>query len=128
MSKLKKHKWSGEVTAPLEGYPPKPHPDTKSGFRPIWVLDVQWSTCPVEVKDQVKDLWHLYEGRNDNFIVKTTLDNLKYEFVDSKVERFNDKIRKWVEVPLKTDLIIQYIKEEAPGLDDDEEFYIHWWW
>jgi hypothetical protein len=119
---MPKHKWSGEVTAP------KPHQNPQSGFRQIWVLDVQWSTCPVEVKDQVKDLWWVYEGRNDNFIIKTTLDNLKYDFVDSNVERFDNKIYKWVEVPVKTDLIIQYIKEVEPGLKNDEQFYIHWCW
>lgn len=132
MSAAKKEKspWSGRTSAyeHKHKFPAKLSPEVPEGFRQIWVLDAQWSRCPVEVEAQVKDLWRLHECGNDHYIIKTTLDDLEHEYTDSEVERFNEKTSKWEKGPLKTDLIVRYIKEIAPKIKKDETIFIHWWW
>jgi hypothetical protein len=112
------HKWN----------PEQPNsPDTKQGLRKVWFLDAQWSTCPVEVENQVKDLWRFYELGNDNYIFKTSVDEL-LGMVEEEVtvERWKGMPDGWVEGPLEVDYLVQYIREH--DIPDDEDIIIHWWW
>jgi len=88
-----KQKWSGS------GSP-------RSGFRKVWLLDAQWSDCPVEVVGEVKRLWRSRELGNDNCIVKTTLQELRE-----------------MSAP-----IAQYVLEKEPLIDPNNLILIHWWW
>lgn len=81
-----------------------------NGVKRVVMLDVQWSTCPVEVADQVKKLWSAYELGNDKYMIKTTISNLIEE--DS------------VEYP--TNLIVDYLREHEIG--DADRVIIHFWW
>lgn len=85
----------------------------KKALRKVNFLDVQWSTCPVEVEDQVKALWTLYELGNDHSIIKTSIN----ELIDIS-EDYEEN---------KTDAIIQYLEEQGIT-NEDEEIIIHWWW
>lgn len=102
-------------------------PDTPAGLRKVWFLDAQWSTCPVEVEEQVKDLWRLHELGNDRYMLKISVETLQqYEQKgeEQTIERWNGSA--WTDVPLKVDYVIQYIREH--GIPDNEEVIIHWWW
>lgn len=92
------HKWN----------PDKPNdPKTKSGLRKVWFLDAQWSTCPIEVENEVKMLWRDCDLGNDDYMLKRSVEDL-LEWGD------------------KTKYLVQYIREH--GIPDDEEVVIHWWW
>lgn len=118
--------WSGKTTGDrlIEN-------DSKS-VKSVLVFDVQWSDCPVEVEDQVKDLWRLFELGNDNYIFKTEITELEVlEKNKVLVEKWNWRPTKegqkgWVEEPIKTDLIVKYLREQ--GVEDDDTIWIHWWW
>jgi hypothetical protein len=94
-------KWSGVTTAYYSDAEPK------KGFRQIWVLDAQWSTCPVEVEEEVIKIWKTREYGNDYFIHETTIAQL---------------------LKSKYFAIVQYVREVNPSIPDDEVFFIHWWW
>ena len=121
-------KWSGRTTLhkhKFNGWEDKLVFETDNkALKTVKFLDVQWSICPIEVEDQVIDLWGLYEIGNDRFIIRTSINDL--------IELNNDiEIRKWinnnwVNIKLKTDAIIQYLREQ--NLKDDEQIIIHWWW
>lgn len=112
------HKHDFDPSVPLS-------PDTDKGLRKAWFLDAQWSTCPVEVESQVKDLWRCYELGNDRYILKTSIDEL-LNMVDegATVKKFVDG--KWTKVPLQVDYIVDYIQQH--GIAEDEQVIIHWWW
>lgn len=118
---MEKITWSGVTSA----YEHKHRPNailpesTKLGFRKVWLLDAQWSTCPVEVEDQVKALWSWYENGNDRFVIKTNLGDLK-DFHENENYKDGNKF-------IKTNAIVQYA-EEMGIVDDEDEILIHWWW
>jgi hypothetical protein len=124
-----KLEYSGRTSSYLHKWHPETpnDPNTKAGLRKVWYLDAQWSTCPVEVEDQVRDLWSLNELGNDQYMFKTTVDELieieSNECIINKL--FRDPIRR-EDTPVKTDYIVQYIREH--GIPDDEQVIIHWWW
>lgn len=123
--------WSGVTSAYTHKHTPtaKLPPDTKLGVRKVWLLDAQWSTCPIEVENQVRVLWRFGELGNDKYIFKTTIEEL-LEFQDNPedytCEQWNDEKRKWEEKPITTDAIVQYLREM--GVGDNEQVLIHWWW
>jgi hypothetical protein len=121
--------WSGRTTAyeHKHKFPAKLSPSVPEGIRKIWVLDAQWSRCPVEVEAQVKDLWRYHERGNDHYIIKTTLDDLEHEYEDAVVDQWQEP-KGWVEGPLKTDLIVKYIRETAPEIKNNDAIWLHWWW
>ena len=102
-------------------------PDTPAGLRKVWFLDAQWSTCPVEVEEQVQDLWKLHELGNDRYMLQISVETLQ-QYQKEGEEEFVDKWdgSKWVKTQLKVDYVIQYIREH--GIPDNEEVIIHWWW
>jgi len=93
--------WSGKTTA-FKG-----DKNTPSGFRKVWMLDVQWSDCPVEVKERVKVLWRDYECGNDKYVIKADLGML---------------------IENEEYIIVQYILEKCPDLDEEEDIFIYFWW
>lgn len=109
---MEKIKWSGATSAYAHKFNPQAElpADTPAGVRKVWLLDAQWSTCPIEVEDQVKLLWNWYENGNDSYIIKTSIRALK-------------KLHKSV----NTNAVVQYL-EEMGVTDEDEDVIIHWWW
>ncbi len=73
-------------------------------FPQMRLFDVQWSNCPVEVENEVRQLWRDYEFGNDNYYVKWS---------DSMAEGY----------PLIAEFMFRngYYKSE-------EKILIHWWW
>jgi hypothetical protein len=103
---LYEHLW-----AKRKGEPPPLIPDNANqGVQKVWMLDAQWSTCPIEVEEQVKGLWRSYELGNDRYMLKMSINDL--------LEIHSD------EYP--TDRIVQYLKEN--GVSDEDRVIIHWWW
>lgn len=131
-------KWSGRTSAyehKRGDWEKKDISNVVGGLRKIWFLDAQWSTCPIEVESQVEDLWRLHELGNDQYILKTSVNDLLEYGDNTLVERwinpepgrnFQAGVNGWVEQPLKVDAIIQYIREH--NIPDDEAVIIHWWW
>ena len=119
--------WCGRTTLHKHKFDDwKNHPVTeqdKKGLRKVSFLDVQWSTCPVEVQDQVRDLWVDYELGNDHSIIKASINDLKEMAGDFYEEEGIKEDYKTT----KTDAIVQYLKEQGIT-NDEEEIIIHWWW
>ena len=104
---MTKVKWSGKTSSYHHKWNDTPNPpDTLSGFRKVWFLDAQWSDCPIEVETEVKKLWKDYSLGNDNFILKSDVQDLMEDYP----------------------VILQYVKEKEPDIKDDEKIIIHWWW
>lgn len=79
---------------------------TKKAVRKVYCLDVTWTDCPKEVKDEVSVLWYENELGNDNYVLIDTIDGLM------------DKPG--------TDETIKYLRSQ--GVSDNEEVWIHYWW
>ena len=107
-----KIEWSGKTSSFHHKHNNTPNPSgVPAGLRKVWFMDVQWSTCPIEVYDEVRDLWGLWGLGNDNYIIKTSLEDLEELGEEGK---------------LSTVAIRQYIIEN--GVSEDEAVIIHWWW
>lgn len=100
--------------------------DEQSGIRKVWFLDAQWSTCPIEVENQVKDLWRFHDLGNDQYIIKTTIAELISDQEEEMTVKKHIQGEGWQDVPLKTDFIVDYARQF--GIGDDEQIIIHWWW
>lgn len=90
-----------------------------------WVLNAQWTDIPKDVYDQVVALWGYQELGNDNYILIRSINDL-IELEDQKFEAEVWVNNKWEKAPLKTDLLVSYLREQ--GVPDDEDVYIYWWW
>lgn len=93
--------WSGKTTAYSKA-------NTNVAFRKVWLLDAQWTDCPVEVEERIREMWEEQELRNDVSVIKTTLTELLEEPANH--------------------VIAQYILEKNPEIEDGEQILIHWWW
>lgn len=83
-----------------------PNPENVSpGLKKVWFLDAQWSTCPIEVYNEVRELWKQYDLGNDHYMLKLAVEDMEPE-----------------ELPY----LIQYIREH--NIPDYEQVVIHWWW
>ena len=97
-----------------------------------WVLDAQWTDCPVDVEEVIKNLWRTYELGNDHYMLRISIKDLQ-EKEDSGYEaekwfwgeKDEDK-KGWITVPSSLMPLIQYIRDA--GIPDDEQIIIHWWW
>ncbi|AGR47882.1 hypothetical protein PHIM7_178 [Sinorhizobium phage phiM7] len=122
-------KWSGRTTSYSHKFADWQNraPDGEPGIRTVWFLDVQWSTCPVEVQEQVVDLWRLNGLGNDKYMIKTSIIELAEMQDDGyEVDRFDSDKVQWTKGPLKVDAIIQYLEEHGVPIKD--QVIIHWWW
>lgn len=100
-----KIEWSGKTSSYHHKWNDTPNPEGENeGLRKVWFLDAQWSTCPVEVEDEVKELWKDYELGNDHYMIKRSANDLVEDYP----------------------AITQYIREH--GIPDNEDVVIHWWW
>lgn len=124
-------KFSGRTSAyahKFDDWATKDISDVKKAVRKVTILDAQWSNCPVEVEDQVKDLWRHLEFGNDHYYADTTLQDLREMDEDESAEtnRFDEKEMEWKTIKLRTNLIVEYL--EANGVAEEEQILIHWWW
>jgi len=98
--------YSGKTSSFHHKWHDTPNPEKVStGFRKMWVLDAQWSDCPIEVYEEVQNLWQEYERGNDYYIIEMTLldvDKEKYPYIFDYVSSF--------------------------GITDQENFFIYYWW
>lgn len=78
---------------------------SRSSIRNVKYFDVQWSDCPLVIKEEVRNIWSTYDLGNDNYIYKCSLDE----------ELFN-------EYPLI------YLWLDFNGVEPDESVIIHYWW
>ena len=100
-------KWSGKTSSYHHKWHDTPNPaDVNEGFRKVWFLDAQWSTCPIEVEIQVKEMWKDRELGNDFYMIKTDILDLKSDYP----------------------IVAQYVLEKNPEIGEEETIVIHWWW
>lgn len=92
-----------------------------------WVLDAQWTDCPLDVEQVVKDLWRYHELGNDKYMLRASIDSLR-ELVTAgeEVNKFDEVKREWGYTPLVVQPLIDYLIEK--GIPEDEVIIIHWWW
>jgi len=79
--------------------------DGDESVKKVWFFDVQWSDCPEEVEQEVRQAWRDYELGNDRYIIKRELD----------LELFDDYPRIYLWLKYK-------------GVKEGEKVIIHWWW
>ncbi len=83
----------------------------KPCVRDIKLIDIQWSTCPVEIEDIVREMWQSRELGNDHYHLKFQgWEHLRD--ISTSDEHF--KIFK------------EYL--ESQGVKEDDECFIYWWW
>lgn len=113
--------WSGKTQSYHHKWNTTPNPEyVDKGFKKVWMLDAQWSDCPVEVAEEVIKVWQSRELGNDNYIINTSLENLE--------EAHNDFILSNGEEGENWEVTLQYIKEQAPDLDKKDTILIYYWW
>lgn len=83
--------------------------NVRSAIRQETVFEVQWSDCPVEVENEVRELWIEQELGNDFF----------YYPWDSKDESDDGNGTLAEQYPI----IAEYLKSKGVT-----ECLIHWWW
>lgn len=99
-----------------------------------WVLDAQWTDLPEEVEQVVKEIWRWREFGNDNYMYRTTPEELKSFMTDAydiQTEEWRwgatpEEQLGWVKKPLNFTPLIKYLK--GKGVGNKEEVIIHWWW
>lgn len=105
------------------------HMDTPA-FQQYWVLDAQWTDCPLEVEADVKKIWSFKELGNDKYMWRGSIRDLEdmAELGSDPDYSYQEYVEGegWKHVPLNLDSLIAYVK--AQGRADDEDFIIHWWW
>lgn len=74
-------------------------------IRLTYILEAQWTKCPIEVEKEVKKLWKDNEYGNDYFYHTWSWDD---------------------EYTSNYPIITQYLKEQ--GIDSSKKILIHWWW
>lgn len=121
--------WSGKTSSYHHKWNDTPNPEgVKPALTKRWFLDAQWSDCPIEVEDCVKDLWRLHERGNDHYIIKADIEyllELKEEGAEINVYE-PEVCKERYDRPVKVDALIQYLREQ--GIGEDEEVILHWWW
>lgn len=80
-------------------------PDGNNSVYPVFLFDVQWSDCPIEVEKEVKELWREYELDNDHSYYRCQLDEELYSEYP--------KIYMWL---------------KHKGIKEEQDVLIHWWW
>lgn len=92
-----------------------------------WVLDAQWTDCPLDVEAVVKDLWRYHELGNDKYMLRSSINSLR-ELVAAgeEVNKFDEVKREWGYTPIVVQPLIDYLIEK--GIPEDEVIIIHWWW
>lgn len=86
--------------------------DDKPALQKRWVLEAQWSDCPIEIEEIVGELWSVAGLRNDNNVYITTIEGLLEEEY-----RIDESSRK---------MLVDYLRET--GVQDGETVYIYYWW
>lgn len=107
----------------------KPWSEIPHGASPalkqVWFFDAQWTDCPVEVENEIKALWRIYELGNDNFILKRSINDLRVMLSEGcTMEVWENS--KWKTKPLVLDYLLDYLSSK--NIPDDEQIIFHWWW
>lgn len=84
----------------------------------VWMLEAQWTNCPKEVKDEIRELWHHYELGNDHYTWQTSI----LELTEALEDREEDCCCSVPGCPL----LIAYLK--AHNIPEDDYVYLHYWW
>jgi len=98
----------------------------------MWVLDAQWTDCPPEVVEIIRNLWGYYELGNDRYMLRRSVNDLLEQHEDGfECEQWfwgatPEEQKGWVVAPCSLQPLIDYLR--AAGIPDDEEIIIHWWW
>ncbi len=99
-------KIEGEKNTSQTPVDPQYHPKTPpSSVKKVWYFDVQWSDCPVSVKNEVSCMWRDHQLGNDNYIQKVALDEELFE-----------------------DYPYVYFWLKHKGVPCGEDVVIHYWW
>lgn len=100
--------WSGKTSSYHHKWHDTPNPenDNEPALTKVWVLNAQWTNCPIEVEDEVRKIWVNSDLGNDTSIYKTTLQELIYDYP----------------------IIAQYIIEQNLDIQEKDLLFIHWWW
>lgn len=101
-------------------------------MRQMWVLDAQWTDCPLEIEEIVKALWRHYELGNDRYMLRNSMET----FLEMEEDGFQREVFKWgetpeqqlgwVKEPMSLMPLVDYVRSK--GIPDNEEIIIHWWW
>lgn len=86
-------------------------PDGSQCVRKVTLIDVQWSTCPIEIENIVRELWSSYALGNDFSCLKFSDFNQLSDICGDEDSFLTFK---------------EYL--ESQGVKDNEECIIHWWW
>ena len=96
-------------------------------LRKVFFLDVQWSTCPVEIEKIVKDIWVFNDLGNDQYIYKTSLADLEGMSGEEHLVKKQIEDGDWRDVEIDYATLAEYLKSQGVT-DPEESVVINWWW
>ena len=85
------------------------------------IIEAQWSNMPIEVYEEVADLWRWMEFGNDYYYYHTSVEELKEMQEDSQTDFYEDRKEKLV-----LDYLFQWLDEN--GFKGNQRFLLHFWW
>jgi len=95
-----------------------------------WVLRSTWTDCPVEIQEIIGRLWSMRDLGNDNYVYKTTIEDLEELQAESAEGEAEWEVWKdedgWVNEPVQVGSLISYL--QALGVQPKEAIMIHHWW
>jgi hypothetical protein len=124
--------YSGRTTASVHKFDDWAEKDVSGvapAIRQIYLFEVQWSDCPVEVETEVKKLWRWQELGNDFYYFSWDRDADAYIGEDELRDggRTANPIGGVIGEDSKLHLVFPMIDEYlmSKGV---EKCLIHWWW
>lgn len=100
--------------------------DANPAVSKVWLFEAQWTLCPVEVEEQIKHLWELYEFENDNYYISTSIRDLLEIEEEAVLADRPAEGGGWEVAPVKTNLIVDELRKV--GVGEEDKVLIHWWW
>lgn len=114
----------------------------KPAVTTIKLINAQWTNMPVEVEDEVKELWRYCELGNDNYYWNGSIEELDemmepYEdgdafgieveyWIDRQPDNKDDDHWGWKKKRTTLPYLRQWLEEQ--GFKPEEKFLLHWWW
>jgi hypothetical protein len=106
---------------------PKLAENTLPAVRKAWVLDAQWSDCPVEIEKIVRQLWRLNELGNDRYLLKMSIDDMEEGHDEGDTsEVWKGMPDGWQQEKIDYVKLAAYLRSK--GVADDDVVWFHWWW
>ena len=93
---------------------PTGHGSDREAIRTVTLIESTWSNMPLEVRDEVQELWIMLEYGNDVYYYSGSIQDLEEWAEGANNPNFKvDNLCKWLRMN---------------GFKDEDRFLLHHWW